>query len=259
VLMVAVDKHYTLREGLHLKKTPVAYHEKLLPVQPDNRKEFTGNERQLYEAIFDTILNFSEIVPPESQLTLATSDQFSIAEMGSNPVMLQFLRLLVTIKQPLRILEIGTFVGVSAIALAMNLPHGGRVITLEKYPHFAEIARKNFEVNGFTDRISLLEGDAFEHLEALKQSESFDMVFLDGNKERYDEYFTSLASWVKPGGIFLVDDVFFHGDVLTGHPKTEKGQGVLRFLNLAKRDPTYFKIILPIGHGVMVMVKSAVQ
>tara|TARA_B100000749_G_C18208079_1_gene374843 strand:- start:153 stop:662 length:510 start_codon:yes stop_codon:yes gene_type:complete len=168
---------------------------------------------------------------------------------------MRLLETLILIKRPMRVLEIGTFVGLSAMHMARVMPARGQVTTIEKYGHFAEIARHNFAQNGFQDKIRLIEGDALEQLNKLDSAERFDMAFLDGNKERYAEYLMILDRLLVPRGLLVVDDVFFQGDTFNETPKTDKGAGVKKLLDLAKSMNSYSKTILPIGNGVMLMVR----
>ena len=155
--------------------------------------------------------------------------------MASNPVQLRLLDLIVRLLQPKRIIEIGAFIGLSAMTMARAMPAGGKLTTIEKFDHFADICRRNFEANGLADRITVVQGDAFEALDKVPKGELFDLAFIDGNKERYADYFEMLEPRVRSGGLILVDDVFFHGDVLNAKPTTEKGEGCKRFMELAAR------------------------
>jgi caffeoyl-CoA O-methyltransferase len=234
----------------------LTYLDKLFPNQPAEAKSFNGTSEQLLAALLNASLNYSGAQTTESRFKLQMSDRFSIAEMGSNPLALRLLELLVRVSKGQRVLEIGTFIGVSAMAMAEGLRPHGKLVTVEKFPEFAEIARTNFKTNHFDDRIDLIVGDAFECLSDLKAKGPYDFIFLDGNKERYDDYFRELSPLLAPGGLFVTDDVFFHGDVFNTPPTTEKGQGVLRFLEMAKKQPGYFKVILPVSNGIMVMLKN---
>ena len=91
--------------------------------------------------------------------------------------------------------------------MARALPKGGSLTTVEKFSEFAEICRQNFDNNFLTDKITLLEGDAMEVLPEL-EGQAFDFVFLDGNKERYAEYFELLDKLVTPQGLIVVDNMF---------------------------------------------------
>jgi caffeoyl-CoA O-methyltransferase len=84
----------------------------------------------------------------------------------------------------------------------------------------------------------------------------FDLAFIDGNKERYAHYFEALEPRVRSGGLILVDDIFFHGDVLNAQATTEKGDGCKRFMELAAQRKKYVKLALPLCNGLMLMLKN---
>ena len=81
-------------------------------------------------------------------------------------------------------------------------------------------------------------------------------IFLDGNKEKYADYFEMIDPLLRPGGIFIVDDSLFNGDVLNDKCQTEKGSGVFKFLNKMEDEEGYMKLLLPISNGVSIMVKK---
>ncbi len=139
--------------------------------------------------------------------------------------------------------------------MAHALPEGGRIVTIEKYDHFADLARRNFLANGLSHKIQLIHGDAFEALKMLDPAQRFEMIFLDGDKERYEDYFSLLGSRLSLRGILIVDDVFFHGEVLNESPTSAKGIGVKKFLEAVERSQDYHKTILPIDSGLLLLVK----
>ncbi len=231
--------------------------DKMLPDQPQNNEFFDREAGDYYPALYRAIADASGLRSPHEEFRLQQSDRFAVEEMGSNPISLRFLQMLIQLSGAKRVLEIGAFIGVSAMSMAKALPKGGKVVSLEKFDHFAEIARANFRENGLADRIDLRDGDAFELLPQLLKEEPFDLIFIDGNKERYADYFTALEPALRPGGLFVVDDVFFHGDAINQPPKTEKGEGVRAFLDLAATKTDYARIVIPISNGVMLLRKSA--
>jgi caffeoyl-CoA O-methyltransferase len=228
--------------------------DKLLPDQSLNNTYFAGGD--YHRALYDLIVRTSGLQRPQESFELVVSDKVTIEEMASNPVQLRLLDLVVRLLQPKRIIEIGAFIGLSAMTMARAMPAGGKLTTIEKFDHFADICRRNFAANGLTDRITLVEGDAFEALDGIPQSELFDLAFIDGNKERYAHYFEALEPRVRTGGLILVDDVFFHGDVLNAKSTTEKGEGCRRFMELAARRKDYVKLALPVCNGLMLMLKT---
>jgi caffeoyl-CoA O-methyltransferase/O-methyltransferase len=241
-----------------MSQTNLTFKDKMLPIQPVFREFFEGDEQSLFAALYGAITRFGGLKLPDEELELQLSEKISIEEMASSPMLLRFLQMLILIKQPKRILEIGTFIGLSAMYMARVLPQDGQVVTIEKYDHFADIARQNFTRNALHQKIQLIEGDAFEELRRPDLTRKFDMVFLDGNKERYHQYFELVDPLLVPLGLLVVDDVFFHGDVLNEKPKTEKGLGVRKFLEAIETNDNYYKAILPIGNGIMLMLKRDV-
>jgi len=229
--------------------------EKILPPQPVNNEFYGGSAEEYYKLLFQTISRSSGVLLPTEEFKLDLSDKVSIEEMASSPIGLRFLKMLVKLTGARRVFEIGTFIGISAMAMAQALPADGEVVTIEKFDHFARIARKNFSRNGLSHKIKLLEGDAFEVIERMPKAEFFDIIFIDGNKERYAHYFQVMEPLLRPGGLAIIDDSLFHGDVLNASPRTEKGAGVKSFLDVAANLQGWLRLLLPISNGIMLMIK----
>lgn len=229
--------------------------DKLLPPQPVNNECYTGAQSDYYRLLLEMIMRSGGLKKPLEDFDLELSDKVSIEEMASSPVGLRFLQILVKLSGARRIIEIGAFIGLSAMSMARVLPKGGEVVTIEKFDHFAGICRRNFARNGLADRIKLLEGDAFEVIDSLPKNELFDMLFIDGNKERYAHYFQALEPLLRPGGLAIVDDCLFHGDVLNPKPTTEKGAGARATLDLAATLDGWLRLAVPISNGVLLMIK----
>jgi caffeoyl-CoA O-methyltransferase len=227
--------------------------DKLLPDQPLNNHYFHGQD--YHRALYDLIMRTGGLRPPTENFKIGLSDKVSIEEMASNPVQLRFLELIVRLLGARRIIEIGAFIGISAMTMARAMPPGGKLTTIEKFDHFADICQRNFVANGLADRIEVVQGDAFELIDKLPRDELFDLAFIDGNKERYAHYFEVLEPRVRSGGLILVDDILFHGDVLNPRPETEKGEGVKAFMELAAGRSDYLRLALPICNGLMLMQK----
>jgi predicted O-methyltransferase YrrM len=131
------------------------------------------------------------------------------------------------------------------------------VVSIEKFDEFAAIARRNFAANGLSDRIRLLEGDAIDVMRGLPPGELFDLIFIDGNKERYTDYFLMAEALLSPRGIIIVDDCFFHGDAVNAIPSNPKGQGVRDFLDCVAGRSDYLRIALPVANGMMLLTRQA--
>lgn len=235
-------------------KKPIRFCDKFLPDQSEHTYYFRGDD--YLPALYDSICHSSGIVSPDLEFKLEKTDKFTVEEMASNPISLRFLQFLIQVSGVKRVLEIGAFIGVSAMYFAKALPPGGEVVTIEKFDHFAAIARRNFALNGLADRITLHEGDAFEIIDSLPKDEKFDLIFIDGNKERYKDYFVMTEPLLSHRGISLIDDCFFHGDAVNATPVNEKGAGTKAFLDYASSRADYMRIALPLANGIMMMVRK---
>jgi predicted O-methyltransferase YrrM len=238
-------------------ENPLEYSDLLLPNQAFLRRDFRGDDCQLHRSILDAIISSTELTTPVEDFDLVTSTRFTVEEMASPPTLLRLLQFLIRVSGARSVLEIGAFIGVSTMSMARALPRGGKIVSIEKFSEFADICRQNFRRNGLDDRITLMLGDALEVLPTLSGKQTFDFVFLDGNKERYVDYFDLVDPMVPPGGLVVVDNMFCCGDVLNEPPATEKGAGVKRFLDLAHHRRDYFRLMLPIYDGVMIMQKNS--
>ncbi len=126
------------------------------------------------------------------------------------------LRHLVLLLQPRRVLEIGTFSGYSAIWMAGALPEGGRLDTIEINDEMEALIREGFDRAGVADRIRLVIGDALDILPMI--DETYDLVYIDGNKREYIAYYQSVIDLVRPGGYIVADNVLWNGKVSAPGP-----------------------------------------
>lgn len=170
------------------------------------------------------------------------------------PATARALQLLVRAVGARRAVEVGTLAGYSAVWIARALGEGGRLVTLELNPDHAAVARRSLEDAGLADRVELRVGDAAETLSGLGPDASFDLVFLDADKERYPLYFEEGARLLRPGGLLAADNAFWKGRVLD--PGEDRIAALLnRFNEIVSADPRFDATILPVGDGLMVAVR----
>ncbi len=229
--------------------------EKLLPNQSFN-SDLYSEETPLEQNLYETIIRTSNIKPPRELFAIENSDLFTIEEMASSPAVLGLLDWLIKILAARKILEIGTFVGVSTMYMASAIAQDGKVTTLEKFNKFAEIALRNFENNDLSDKIELILGDALETIPSVEKNGPFDVIFIDGNKENYATFFELTTPFLAERGVVIIDDAIFHGDVLNSEPQSEKGQGVKNMLEKAEAENGWNKILLPISNGMLFMSRK---
>ncbi len=160
----------------------------------------------------------------------------------------QLLRLLVALTGARRIIEIGTFSGYSALAMAEALPAGGHIDTLELSPEHAAKAREHIEAVGATERISVHVGIALDSLEKLEGP--YDMAFIDADKSAYATYFELLLPRMRSGGLIVADNVLRHGRVLDARTDDPSVTGMREFNERAATDPRVETVMLTVRDGV---------
>ena len=166
----------------------------------------------------------------------------------------KLLHLLLLSIQAKRVLEIGSLGGYSGVWLARALPPTGKLITIEKDPRHARIAREAFKAAGLGERVELIEGGALEILPTL--SPGFDAVFIDADKEPLPKYFDWGMRLLRRGGLLLCDNAFFHGAAVDESDQSGNALGVRAFNQLAANDPRLVATIIPVRDGLVVGLKA---
>jgi caffeoyl-CoA O-methyltransferase len=175
--------------------------------------------------------------------------------MLSGQVQGKFLEFLSRMISPGRILEIGTFTGYSAICLARGLKPGGRLFTIEINDEFGAVSSEYFSKAGLSDRITQITGDAVEIIPGLE--ETFDLVFIDAEKEQYIAYFEMAFPKLRPGGFMLADNTLWDGKVIHDTEHKDPATLALREFNLRIRsDQRVENIILPLRDGITIIRKK---
>jgi predicted O-methyltransferase YrrM len=211
-------------------------------------------ERQHEFALFLELLSFAKEY---------SSDQFSSHDYGEIPVeqmstpatTLSIIGMIAHLIGARTALEIGTFIGNTAMHFARMMGDGSHVTTIECGHQFAEIARKNFERNGLAKRITLIEGNAGNVLTQLGK-DYYDLIFIDGGKQDYLDYTLKCERLLSERGVIIVDDVFFHGDALNTKPQTEKGRGCKALLDSYREREDLGKLLLPVGNGLLMLFRK---
>lgn len=168
-----------------------------------------------------------------------------------SPLEGRLLALLARTVDAARLLEVGTLGGYSALWLVSLLPGHAELLTLERHPDHAALAREAFQRAGEEDRIALREGDARTALAELPGDPPFDFVFVDADKESYPEYLEHAAALMRPGGLVVADNAFWKGKVL--EPDDEPGtRGIVEYNRMIAEDPRFEGLVLPVRDGLSV-------
>lgn len=234
-------------------RTDLKNADKLVPSHPTMRQDFRGGDAEFWQRLESVTNSVLPITSVHDKWRIRLKPGVSYETFGSDLPTLYHLQLLVQLMGCRRVLEVGTYVGVSTLFLAEAVGPGGLVTTVEIGAEFAALARENIEANGMAQRVQLINNDIMIVLPGLTP-EAYDLIFLDGSKQDYGVMLPSLIDVLAPGGLLFVDNIFFHGDVLNAEPTTEKGRGV-RDLLKAVNALSHAKVVLPCGDGHLMVLK----
>lgn len=175
--------------------------------------------------------------------------------MASGHIQGKFLEMLSFMIHPSRILEIGTYTGYSAICLARGLKSGGQLHTIEINDELNEMSTHYFALAGVADRVTLHTGRAQDVIPEMKYI--FDLVFIDGDKREYCEYYDLVFEKVCKGGFIIADNVLWGGKIEGAEAlKDPQTKGVVMFNEMVRKDPRVEKIVLPLRDGLMLIRKK---
>ncbi len=166
----------------------------------------------------------------------------------------KFLEFISRMISPENILEIGTFTGYSAICLSKGLRENGKLITIEINDELSSFAAEYFEKTGTEDKIVAMTGNALEIIPSLDLK--FDLVFIDGDKREYIEYYKLIIGKVNPGAYILADNVLWGGKVIEKETRDPQTLGIIAFNEMIAGDTGIEKILLPLRDGLMLIRKK---
>lgn len=177
--------------------------------------------------------------------------------MASGHIQGRLLKMLTRMIAPQRVLEIGTFTGYSAICIAEGLPAGAVVHTIEYDDELEDFIRKWIERSGMSDRICLHIGDALKIAPALGMT--FDMVFIDGEKREYPQYYGMALDLVRPGGYIIADNTLWDGHVVDpAYDRDAQTIAVRQFNDMVAADGRVEVAMIPIRDGITLIRKKQI-
>ena len=174
-------------------------------------------------------------------------------QMLSGALQGRILSLLSKLRSPKTILEVGTFTGYAALCMAEGLGPEGKLHTIEGNQETAFLARQNFKNSPFAHQIELHVGQALELLPTLPPT--FELVFLDGDKRGYPEYFHQLINRLSAGGLLLADNILWDGKVSASGKPNPDVQALRAYNQLLAQDPRVEVVVLPLRDGLSIARK----
>jgi predicted O-methyltransferase YrrM len=179
--------------------------------------------------------------------------------MQISPEQGQFMSLLVELIQARNILEIGTYTGYSSLCMALALPEDGRIVCCDISKAWTNIARRYWLEAGVEDKIRLHLAPALETLRKFLQqgeAETFDMAFIDADKENYPLYYELCLQLLRPGGLLLADNTLWSGRVNDASDRSVDTESIRRFNILLHEDDRISLSMLPLGDGLTLALKK---
>ena len=189
------------------------------------------------------------------RLWRATNVKTLHGRMASGHLQGRLLKMLVEMIRPQNVLEVGTFSGYSAISMAEGLTEGSRLYTFEVNDEMEDFTRPWIEQSAVADKITFIIGDALDG--APRLGVEFDMVFIDGDKRAYCDYYDMALSVLRPGGFIVADNTLWDGHVTDpAYDHDQQTQGIRRFNDYVAGDPRTEQVILPMRDGLTLIKKK---
>jgi predicted O-methyltransferase YrrM len=212
---------------------------------------------KLTQELLDYIYSHTHHLHPVQKDILKHNNSLGdLQRMQISETQAHLLQLIIMISNAENCLEIGTFTGFSSLSMALALPNNGQITTLDHDNKIVEVAKKFFKKAELDKKILTIVAPALDSLKKLaKNNKLFDLIFIDADKDNYINYFNLSLDLIKKGGIIIIDNVFWHGDV---YDKTnnDKKTNIIRKFNLhVKNNKRVEKFILPLGDGLTICKK----
>lgn len=204
---------------------------------------------RLDDEILDYLLSVSGPLPEQVEHAIARAVDLGHPTMQVSPDQAVLIRFLVRLIGARRVLEIGTFLGVSALVFAEAVGREGAVVCLDRSHEWTAHARRMWDEAGVEDRIDLRLGDAHETLRQMDPAEQYDVVFIDADKTGYIDYLDKVTPRLARGGLLMVDNTLWSGRVADAHDQRTDTMALREFNRLLSGDERYDTAMTAVGDG----------
>ena len=211
-----------------------------------------GANLEITEKLQGYIKDFSfKLNPIQQEIIDYNKTLGEIKRMQIDPTQCYFLHLIIKVANIKSVLEIGTFTGLSALSISLALPNDGKLIALDKNEETNKVAVDFFKKANQDHKIKTIIKPAIDSLEELKD-EKFDMIFIDADKMNYKIYYENSLQLIKKGGLIIIDNVLWHGEVVDEKNNDKFTVNIREFNKLVSEDDRVEQIIFPLGDGMTV-------
>ena len=211
-----------------------------------------GVNLEITEKLQNYINNFGlKLNPIQQEIINYNNTLGDIKRMQIDTSQCYFLHLIIKISNIKNVLEIGTFTGLSALSISLALPNDGKLIALDKNEATNKIALNFFKKANQDHKIKIIAKPALESLDDLK-NKKFDMVFIDADKMNYKEYYEKSLNLMDKGGLIIVDNVLWHGEVIDENNVDKYTISIREFNDHVSKDKRVEQIIVPLGDGMTI-------
>ena len=211
-----------------------------------------GKNLEITESLQKYIDNFSlKLNSVQQEIIDYNNTLGDVKRMQVAPSQCHFLHLIIKISNIKNVLEIGTFTGLSALSIALALPEDGKLIALDKNEETNKVALSFFKKANQDHKIQTIIKPALESLDDLKNNK-FDMVFIDADKMNYKKYYERSLKLVNKGGLIIIDNVLWHGEVADETNVDKFTLNIREFNAHIEQDKRVEQIIVPLGDGMTV-------
>ena len=212
---------------------------------------------EVTQDLLDYIYNHTQSLHPVQRDILVHNNTLGdIQRMQISEVQGHFLQLIIKINNVKNCLEIGTFTGFSALTMALALPNGGKIITLDHDEKIVRVAENFFKKGNLDNKIETVISPALETLKKFTQErKKFDLIFIDADKSNYKNYYELSLNLINKKALIIFDNVLWHGNVSKKNVTDEHTNVMREFNKSIKDDNRVEKVILPLGDGLTICRK----
>ncbi len=214
-----------------------------------------GSDLNITKQLQDYILKYGlKLHPVQKEIIDYNLSLGEVKRMQISISQCQFLHLIIKVSKIKKVLEIGTFTGLSTLSMALALPDGGEIIALDKNEETNKIAQKFFKRANQDHKIKTIIKPALETLMSIR-NEKFDLVFVDADKMNYQKYYEISLDLLNKEGLVIIDNVLWHGEVINEKINDKITKSIRDLNNFISKDKRIEKIMVPFGDGMTVCRK----